>query len=101
MKDLVLELRRDNPDVEVVVGNLIPNESQETDYQHTQWVAFNNHLANGLAGQSTQRSQIVVADLATGFSTADHTFDGTHPNALGEQLVADRFYEGLLRLNVP
>jgi lysophospholipase L1-like esterase len=40
-------------------------------------------------------SPIALADQYTGFDPATMTYDGTHPNAVGESRMADRWFEHL------
>jgi lysophospholipase L1-like esterase len=47
------------------------------------------------AAISTPRSPVIVVDHFSGFDTASDTYDGVHPNAAGDQRMADRWFTAL------
>ncbi len=62
--------------------------------------AFNDLL---LASEPDLRSEhpgVIVADTAAGFRTRRHTFDGTHPNANGELVIAAGVADALAEVGV-
>ncbi|KAA1427465.1 GDSL-type esterase/lipase family protein [Nocardioides antri] len=91
--ELVRDARAVKPTVDVVVAEAT---------QH--WLpgvpAFNTAL-DGVAGRlSTPESTVVVADTATGYDAAAHTWDGSHPNARGEVRIAAAVADSLHVLGV-
>lgn len=49
---------------------------------------YNRLLVEALPSLRAEYPRLVLADTATGFDTARHTFDETHPNANGELHIA-------------
>ena len=92
---LVGQMRANNPDVRVVVAQIIPMEPANCTGCAQRVVALNNAIPGWAAGLSTTRSPITVVDQWTGFSTAADTFDGVHPVDSGFRKMADRWYPAL------
>ncbi len=92
---LVTQMRKNNPNMIIVVAQIIPMHPNDTlDYKsiildlNTAMVGWANNL-------STSESPIILCDQYTGFSTDTDTYDGVHPNASGGQKMCDRWYETL------
>lgn len=87
----IQSLQQDNPDVVVLLAKIIPSDLGAALTAHVNAV---NALIDGIASAATTTTSSVYAvDLNTGFNTATMLYDGLHPNALGEQFMADRFFE--------
>ena len=87
-------LRAARPNVIVLLAQIIPNGSVSV-------VNLNNQIAT-LAGQkTTAQSPVIVVDQFTGFNVAADTYDSTHPNASGEQKMANRWYAALQSVLTP
>ena len=54
-----------------------------------------NDAIDALAAQSTTTSPIVIVDQNAGFSAANDTYDGIHPNATGEEKLAKKWFSAL------
>jgi hypothetical protein len=75
-----------------VFGRLLPR----TDVTHDAPVRrFNADLPRVAARLSTLASPVAVADDAAGFNPATDTWDGTHPNAVGDIKIAAGFADVL------
>lgn len=87
----ISRLRSINPNMRILMGLQppIPGLSSRIFY-------WNRAIQNVAAIRSTSRSPIYVVDFWTGWNPAQHTVDGTHPNAAGEMLMATRFYNRLV-----
>lgn len=79
------------PGVTVLVAQLIPCEGSHHD--HIQ--AINERIPE-LCQLSTRDSSVVVVDQNSGFDSAELTYDGLHPNADGEALMASRWHVAIL-----
>lgn len=83
-------LRSVNPNV-VVLWAMLPRAPD----QQAQDRAYNRGVLRLARAWSTPQSPIRVVNLWSGFNPAKDTLDGQHPNALGEKLLAARFYAAL------
>ncbi|MEN3611421.1 cellulose binding domain-containing protein [Plantactinospora sp. ZYX-F-223] len=93
---LVGQMRANNPDMKIVVAQIIPHHGCETCPADA--VTFNNRIPGWAAGLTTARSPIVVVDQWTGFNAATDTNDGVHPVESGFRKMANRFYPALAQL---
>ncbi len=82
-------LRAANPRVAIFLAELIPARGSEPAY-----VAVNARIRE-LASMATGDSPVVIVDMFTGFDPDAHTYDGVHPNAAGEALLAARWFAAL------
>jgi len=57
--------------------------------------ALNAVVAEWVPTVSTEESPVSVVDCWTGFDTAKMTGDGVHPNAVGNEALADSWFEPL------
>jgi hypothetical protein len=84
----IADARSANPDVDVVLGELIqtwlPGATDLNALLHEVAVALDE------AG-----SRVVVAETADGFRRRTHTYDRSHPGALGEVLIASSVADAL------
>jgi lysophospholipase L1-like esterase len=92
---LVDQMRASNPGMRVLVAQLIPMAPTSCGECGARVVALNNAIPGWAAAKSTAASPVVVVDQWTGFSTGGDTYDGVHPNAAGDQKIADRWYPAL------
>ena len=56
---------------------------------------LNSRLDALAATLTTVTSPVVVVDQATGFNANSDTFDGIHPNEVGEQKMATKWFDAL------
>ena len=96
--ELIQSLRQNNPSVKVLLAQLIPiaeNESQ---------VAQLNQLIALIAEyMSMETSPVLLVDQFSGFNAAvgQDTYDGIHPNQLGEQKLAEQWFNALQQILAP
>jgi lysophospholipase L1-like esterase len=95
---LVNQMRANNPAMRVLVAQIIPMNPSNCAECAQRVVALNNAIPGWAAGITTAQSPVVVVDQWTGFSTATDTNDGVHPNAAGDQKIANRWYPALTSL---
>jgi acyl-CoA thioesterase I len=87
---IINTLRSVNPNVAVLWAMLPQAPDQRAPDQ-----AYNRGVSRLARAWSTPHSPIRAVDLWSGFSPAKDTLDGQHPNALGERMLAARFYAAL------
>ena len=94
IKQIIDALRVDNPNVVVLLAKLIPS----TDTSINQGIDALNAEVDGIAVQmDTAESPVVVVDQNTGFSAAVDTYDGVHPNVVGEEKMAQKWYDAIVQ----
>jgi len=81
-------LRRVNPGVAILLAQNISS----TFPCHALMPAFVAELPGLAAAKSTAESPITLVDQRTGFDPLTMTWDGEHPNAMGESHMADRWF---------
>jgi lysophospholipase L1-like esterase len=92
---LVTQMRASDPDMRILVAQLIPMNPSSCAACAQRVVDFNARIPGWARATSTDRSPITVVDQWTGFSTAGDTYDGVHPNASGDDKIAARWYPAL------
>ncbi|RKR92511.1 lysophospholipase L1-like esterase [Micromonospora pisi] len=92
---LVDQMRVNNPAMKVLVAQIIPMAPSSCAECGQRVVALNNAIAGWVGSKNTAQSPVVRVDQWTGFSTGSDTYDGVHPNASGDQKMADRWYPAL------
>jgi len=83
-------LRKHNPTITLLVAKLIPSNRKMEALEE-----FNEKLPAFLDGLQKKGSRIKIVDHTKNFDVAKHTWDGVHPNAEGEQLMAERWFKAL------
>ncbi|MEU4252701.1 cellulose binding domain-containing protein [Amycolatopsis sp. NPDC026612] len=89
---LVDQMRASNPDMKIIVAQIIPMEPSGCTGCAQGVVALDHAIPGWAAAKTTARSPITVVDQWTGFSAAADTSDGVHPIDSGFQKMADRWY---------
>ncbi|MDT0267948.1 SGNH/GDSL hydrolase family protein [Streptomyces sp. DSM 44915] len=92
---LVGQMRDANPDVRVLVAQILPMTPAGCAECYDRVVDLNAAIPDWAAGLSTPESPLTVVDLWTGFDTATDTGDGVHPNEAGWRKMADAWYPAL------
>jgi lysophospholipase L1-like esterase len=92
---LVDQMRASNPNMRIVVAQILPMNPSGCGECAQRVVALNAAIPAWAAGKSTTASPITVADVWTGINTATDTTDGVHPNDAGNQKIANAWYPAL------
>ncbi len=94
---LVGQMRASNPNMKILVAQIIPlyTATGQCPVCYQDVVNLDAAIPSWAAGLSTTQSPIIVVDQWTGFDTTTDTGDGIHPNDLGIQKIADRWYPAL------
>ncbi|MEZ3180872.1 cellulose binding domain-containing protein [Streptomyces pimonensis] len=95
---LVGQMRESNPDMRVLVAQIIPMNPGTCAACARRVVDLNARIPAWAAATSTDRSPVTVVDQWTGFDTATDTYDGVHPNAAGNEKIAARWFPALAAL---
>jgi lysophospholipase L1-like esterase len=95
LKEIILLLQKDNPDVAVLLAKVIPSAKPRWNHQ----LSILNAEIEGVAKEmKTSSSDVVVIDFSTGFDPIVDTFDGTHPNESGSGKMAEKWFDGICKL---
>jgi lysophospholipase L1-like esterase len=93
---LVEQMRASNPQMEILVAQIIPMDSAQSCDTCAQGVMdLNAAIPDWAASLSTEESPVTVVDQWTGFDTGTDTYDGVHPNDAGNRKIADGWYPAL------
>jgi len=95
---LVGQMRASNPNMKVLVAQIIPMNPSSCTECAARVVAFNAAIPAWAAGITTAASPVKVVDQWTGFDDATDTGDGVHPNDAGNVKISDRWYPPLTAL---
>ena len=90
-RDYVDNARAGNPDLHLVLAEILPSSRAEEDEEFAAHVEEVNQNIAAMADElSTEQSPITVIDVADleGFEPDDDTYDGVHPSANGELKIA-------------
>jgi len=91
------KLRMVNPNVRVMVAQIIPLQPSGCNDCPTRAQSLNAQIPAWAASNSTAASPITVVDQFTGFNPAQgqDTSDGVHPNASGSTKIAAKWFSAL------
>ncbi|HEX4705635.1 MAG TPA: cellulose binding domain-containing protein [Pseudonocardiaceae bacterium] len=89
---LVDQMRASNPNMKIIVAQIIPMNPPSCTVCAQEVVALDSAIPAWAAGKTTAQSPITVVDQWTGFDSATDSVDGVHPNDVGFQKMADRWY---------
>ncbi|WP_416973061.1 GDSL-type esterase/lipase family protein [Streptomyces sp. 4F14] len=92
---LVGQMRASNPDMKILVAQLIPMTPANCAPCAQRVVDLNARIPAWAQATSTSRSPVTVVDQWTGFATATDTYDGVHPSDPGNAKIAARWYPAL------
>ena len=92
LRQTVALLRADNPNVTIFMAQLIPTTNGERNQRVNE---FNALLPSLVAELNQPNSQVLLVDQNSGFNAGQDTFDGVHPNAIGEAKMAQRWFDAI------
>jgi lysophospholipase L1-like esterase len=95
---LVGQMRANNPSMKIIVAKIIPMSAASCSTCPADIVEFDAAIPGWATGLSTTASPIIVVDQWTGFDAVGDTVDGVHPNNVGFQKMANRWYPPLAQL---
>ncbi|MBT1700332.1 hypothetical protein KK083_25825 [Fulvivirgaceae bacterium PWU4] len=97
LKSIIDVIRARNPNVTILLAKLIGT----TRSANTGIIALNNQMDGIAAEKSTGASRVIVVDQYTGFNPVTDTQEGIHPNAIGEEKMAQKWFEAITQLLMP
>ncbi|MEV6637430.1 cellulose binding domain-containing protein [Actinoplanes sp. NPDC051470] len=92
---LLRQMRAQNPDVVLLVAQIIPMNPSNCAACGARTVALNQAIPSWAAQNTTAASPVRVVDQWTGFTTSTDTYDGVHPNDSGNAKIAARWLAAL------
>lgn len=92
---LVDQMRASNASMKILVAQIIPLNPANCAACAQRVVDLNAAIPAWAAGKTTAQSPITVVDQWTGFNPVTDTNDGAHPNDLGNQKIADKWFPPL------
>lgn len=93
LESIIDVLRLNNPNVTIFVAQLIPaNPANGSGYRIP---LFNADIPQVAVDKFDPNSPIVIVDQFTGFNVATDTYDNIHPNAAGEEKMAQRWRDAI------
>ncbi|MGC9450454.1 MAG: hypothetical protein ACP5I4_03320 [Oceanipulchritudo sp.] len=84
METLIGKLRATNPEVVILLGQVM--------LQGSNYDAYRAGLGQVAQDKSTAQSPVVIVDHHDGWDPALHTYDGVHPNELGEERMSRSWF---------
>jgi lysophospholipase L1-like esterase len=98
---LVDQMRASNPNMKILVAQIIPMNPSGCAECAARVVAFDNQIPAWANAKSTAASPVIVVDQWTGFDDSTDTADGVHPNDSGNVKMSNRWYPPLAALLTP
>lgn len=92
LESIIDALRADNPTIAIFIAKLIPTTRPE----NSNIDQLNAQLEAIAEKKHQSGSPVTLVDQSRGFDAAADTYDGIHPNAAGEQKMADVFFDALI-----
>jgi len=89
---LVGQMRANNPNVKIVMAQIIPMNADGCTTCASDVVAFNNAIVPLASNLNSAQSPIYVVDQWTGFDVVADTYDRVHPVTSGFIKMANRFF---------
>jgi len=93
LKAVIETLRSDNPGAIILLAQAIP--AARNDAIAKALVSMNEMIRELVEEMNTSESPVILVDQYTGFDVAKDSYDGVHPNALGEEKMAQRWFEAI------
>jgi lysophospholipase L1-like esterase len=85
-------LRADNPKVIVLLAKIIPAIDPVLNQRI---IELNQQIDRLAMSKSTIESPVVIVDQNLGFNVTEDTNDGVHPNRIGEEKMAQKWFEAV------
>lgn len=104
LKEVIRQIRQKNPHVTILLARLIPADDEKVGQKQAANILKLNERIVTLAPQlNTSQSRVMLVDQFTDFDPAPNadTYDGLHPNASGEEKMAQKWFAALSPLMRP
>ncbi len=94
LERVVTALRADNPNAVILLAKLIPAKRQQGDSEAV--AAVNEKVIPKVVEKMNMpNSPVIAVDHFSDFDVAQDTYDGVHPNASGEEKMAQRWFKAI------
>lgn len=95
-KSMIDNARAADPSVKILLANVV-TRTPLCGYPtlNSTITSFNASLAAAIPGWSTSKSPVRLVDISSGYDPAADSYDGLHPNGVGEYVIADAFSTAL------
>lgn len=93
IRRIIVELRKDNPEVIILLAKLIPLQPRHWDNEKIK--ELNERIGEIGIEMNTPSSPMIIVDQYTGFSAQRDLLDGVHPNRRGQKKMASRWFAAL------
>ncbi len=93
IKAVITTLRTDNPNAIILLAKVIPTSRTKADEQAV--VSMNGVIQPIVEEMNSINSPVILVDHFTGFDPSTETYDGVHPNAKGEEKMAQRWFDSI------
>lgn len=97
LKEVIITLRNDNPDIIILLAQLIPT----TLPANTSISDLNAQIPAIAINIANPAPPIYIVDQNTGFDAVTDTYDGIHPNEIGEEKMAQKWRNAILEALYP
>ncbi|AKD05487.1 hypothetical protein PKOR_03485 [Pontibacter korlensis] len=104
LRQVVQQIRGKNPAVTIILAQLIPAYSQKVGPAIADNIVELNKRIPGLVQElNTAASPVILVDQYSGFDATEgvDTWDGVHPNASGEEKMAQKWFDAMNLLVTP
>ncbi|KAF8646664.1 hypothetical protein AX16_007162 [Volvariella volvacea WC 439] len=88
---LVDQMRASNPNMKILVAQIIPMNWFSCSDCNNRVIALNNAIVTWAPTKNATNSPITIVDQYTGFNAASDTIDGVHPNDSGNAKIAQKW----------
>ncbi|WP_244981854.1 SGNH/GDSL hydrolase family protein [Corallococcus exercitus] len=92
LEQIIDRLRVVNPRVKVFLAQIIPTSGASLSLKLQ---SLNQRMPGLAEAKSTEDSPVYVVDQWTGFNPSTDTYDGIHPNLIGEEKMAERWFQAI------
>lgn len=89
LDEVITLLRKDNPRITLYLAQLIPVNDPST---NALVISYNQALKRFAQQRQSLQSPLILVDHYSGFDWEQDTYDGVHPNAVGAQKMANRWF---------
>jgi lysophospholipase L1-like esterase len=98
---IIDQIRQVNPSVKILVAQIGPIKLSDSDKMANlaaRIVDYNQKLVQLVDRKTNPASPILIVDQYTGYDSDKLSYDGIHPNARGEQMIATKWLVGIKQL---
>lgn len=97
LSSMIDKIRDENPTVVIFLAQIIKMNNPLVNENILQ---YNNEIETLIENKSTFQSPIYLVDQNDGFDLSIMSYDGVHPNIIGDEFMAKNWYEALIQTNV-